>query len=237
MMNIITQIIFCMVAASLLGFVIGWIFSSLLRNEKHQNQILAVKEKFDEQQAQITLLETKIDTKNREILTVREQYSVLQNEMTNTQDDNKDNSILHTKITDLEGENIVLLEQIKEQKICDDEKDILENELRELENEKNKLILRVEELKEFEISYKDNIHRIAELESNQNRDQTDLKPQKKSVKKTKKKKEKKDIIPHKLNDEICKDKSIITDKDIVSQGNEQDKISQIIKNLFSNTKD
>ncbi len=236
MMNIIAQIIFCMIAASLLGFIIGWIFSSLLRNEKHENQVLAVRERFDEQKAQISQLETKIDTKDREILTRKEQYGVMQKEMISHQMDNEDDDILRSKIADIEVENMVLLEQIKEQKICEDEKDILQVEVKALENEKETLVQRIEELKEFETSYKDNIHRIAELESNQNRDQTTLPQEKKSPKKTKKKSEKNVIESNKISDAICNDKKIISDNDLTSNGIKEDKISKIIENLFSNQK-
>jgi len=234
MMNIIAQIIFCMIAASLLGFIIGWIFSTLLRNEKHQNQILAVREKFDEQKAQINLLKTKVDTKSREILTIKEQYSVMKKEMISHELNNEDNDILRSKLADIEAENLVLIEQIKEQKICEDENDILQIELKELEIEKQKLIERIEELKEFETSYKDNIHRIAELESHQSRERTRPLDEKKNPKKNKSKR--RVIESHKINDEICNDKSIISDKDLTSNGIKKDKISKIIKNLFSNEK-
>lgn len=234
MMNIIAQIVLCMVAASILGFIIGWIFSSLIRNEKHQSQVLAVKERFDEQKAQISQLETKIDTKDREILTIKEQYNVMQKEMTSNHTDNEDNNILRSKITDFEVENLVLLEQIKEQKICEDEKDIFQVEIKDLENEKQDLIERIEELKEFETSYKDNIHRIAELESNQSRDKKSLFEKKGSHKKSHKKDRKKLMESNEINDAICKDKQILTDKNLSSLGIKEDKISQIIKNLFAN---
>lgn len=225
MMEIIIQIIFCMIAAALLGFIIGWIFSSLLRNEKHQSQLLAVKETFDEQRAQISLLETEIDTKKREMLMAKKQYSVLQDEMTSNQSDSKDAQILHSKISDLEGENLLLLEQIKEQKICDDEKEILEDTVQGLQSEKQTLIKRIEELKEFETSYKDNIHRIAELESHQNREQTPL-----VYKKKRDKKNKKQI-------ETDGKKNIQDKKELTSKDNDAEKISKIIQNLFPNTKD
>ena len=232
MMDIIAQIIFCMIAASLLGFVIGWIFSTLLRNEKHQSQILAVREKFDEQKAQINQLETKVDTKNREILTIKEQYGVMKKEMISHQIDDEDDDILRSKLADIEVENMVLIEQIKEQKICEDENAILQMELKELEIEKQKLIERIEELKEFETSYKDNIHRIAELESRQKKDKTTLSEDKKHPKKAHKK-SKKQVIG--LN-KICDDKKMITDKDLTSNGMKKDKIEKIIENLFSNEK-
>jgi hypothetical protein len=232
MMDIIAHIIFCMIAASLLGFIIGWIFSTLLRNEKHQSQILAVREKFDEQKAQINQLETKVDTKNREILTIKEQYGVMKKEMISHQIDDENDDILRSKLAEAEVENMVLLEQIKEQKICEDENAILQVELKELEIEKQKLIERIEELKEFETSYKDNIHRIAELESRQKKDKTTHSEDKKHPKKANKK-SKEQVIG--LN-KICDDKKIITDKDLIAKDMKKDKISKIIENLFSNQK-
>ncbi len=237
MINIIGQIILCIIAASVLGFIIGWIFSSLVRNEKHEKQILAVRERFDEQKAQISKLETKVDTKDREILTIKKQYGVMRKEMISNEMNNEDDNILHSKIADIELENLVLLEQIKEQKICEDEKEILQVELKELEGEKQNLIEKIEELKEFETSYKENIHRIAELESHQKREKTDFSRKKKHSKNTKKKHSKETIISDTLNNAICDDKNIITDKDLTSADIKKDKISKIIENLFTNTKD
>ena len=234
MINIIAQIILCMIAASILGFIIGWIFSTLIRNEKHQNQILAVREKFDEQKAQINQLETEKDAKDREIFTIKEQYEVIQKEMISNQMNNEDNDILQSKLNDLETENLVLLEQIKEQKLCEDKNDLLEIKLKELESEKQKLIKRIEELKEFETSYKDNIHRIAELESNQNREKTNLLKEEKYNKKAQKMSEEKVVSSNKINDEICNDKAIATNKTLASNGIKMDKVSDIIKKLFSN---
>ncbi len=234
MMEIITQIILCIVAASILGFIVGWIFSCFIRNEKHQKQVLAVREKFDEQKAQINQLETEKDAKDREIFMIKEQYGVMQNEMVSHQMDNEDDYILRSKLNDMETENLVLLEQIKEQKLCEDENDILEVELKELESEKQKLIVRIEELKEFETSYKDNIHRIAELESNQNREKTNLLKEEKYNKKDQEKSEARVIKSNKINDAICNDIDIITNKTLVSNGIKEDNVSDIIKKLFSN---
>lgn len=230
MMDIITQIILCLIAASLLGFIIGWIFSSFIKNEKNQSQILAVKEKFDEQNAQINQLQTEKDAKDREIFTIKEQYGAMQQEVLSSQIDNDNDYILRSKIDDIESENLVLLEQIKEQKICEDEKEIIEVELTELKKEKQTLIDKIEELKEFEISYKDNIHRIAELESRQNRENIEFEEELKKRKVEKPKKEKK---YNTLNNEICNKKDIITDKNLTSNGIKYDKVSDIIKNLFS----
>ena len=230
MMDIITQIILCLIAASLLGFIIGWIFSSFIKNEKNQSQILAVKEKFDEQNAQINQLQTEKDAKDREIFTIKEQYGAMQQEVLSSQIDNDNDYILRSKIDDIESENLVLLEQIKEQKICEDEKEIIEVELTELKKENQTLIDKIEELKEFEISYKDNIHRIAELESRQNRENIEFEEELKKRKVEKPKKEKK---YNTLNNEICNKKDIITDKNLTSNGIKYDKVSDIIKNLFS----
>jgi len=226
MMTIIAKIILCMIAAALLGFVIGWIFSSLLKNEKHEKQILAVKERFDEQQEQINLLETEKEAKDREIQILKKKYNTIQREMLSNEMDKTDDSLLQVKISDLEAENLLLLEQIKEQKICEDENEILKLELKDLESEKQSLIDKIDELKEFEASYKKNIHRIAELESSQYKDETT------PVKKDKKSKKAK--TSKKINDAICQDDKIIKDEDLTSMGIDEDKLSKVIKNLFTN---
>jgi len=232
-MTIIAKIIFCMIAAALLGFVIGWIFSSLLKNEKHEKQIMAVKERFDEQTEQINLLETQMDAKDREIQILKKKYNTIQREMLSNEMDKSDSTVLEAKISDLESENLLLLEQIKEQKICEDENEILKLELKDLENEKQNLIDRIDELKEFEASYKKNIHRIAELESSQYKDDTTSEKQEKQSSKKRQKGEKSKTSKN-INDAICKDEKIIKDEDLTSMGIDEDKLSKVIKNLFSN---
>jgi len=243
MMTIIAKIILCMLAAALLGFIIGWIFSSFVRNEKHQAQVLAVKERFDEQKAQINQLDTELDAKDREISTLKEQYTLMQKEaLSNQPDDDDDSYFFKDKISDLEAENLLLLEQIKEQKICEDEKELLDTKLKTLEEEKEELLSKVEELNEFKISYKENIRKIAELESHQNKIVSNIpvtitKEKKQKAKKIKKSREKKPKLEksNKINDAICNDKYIISNKNL-QIGNKEDKISKIIKNLFTEPK-
>lgn len=233
-MTIIAKIIFCLIAAAILGFIIGWIFSSLIKNEKHQSQILAVRERFDEQKAIINQLETEIDAKDREMSILKEKHTAMEKEMLSYDMDSGRDELSDAKIADLEAENLLLLEQIKEQKICEDEKDHLQSELKQLENEKQNLINKIEELKEFEISYKENIHKIAELESKQKRDEKDFIKTDKTVKN--KRKKNKSIKAKDISDAICKDEHIISNKNSNLAGNKDDKISEIIKNLFSNEK-
>ncbi len=231
MMTIIAKIILCMVAASILGFIIGWIFSSLVRNEKHQRQITTVKEKYDTQQENISKLEMKIDEKNRELQTAKKQYRVLQNEIVDSQKNTQDVDLIKNKISDLEAENLLLIKQIKEQKECEDENESLKTTLKNLNDEKQNLLEKIEGLKEFEASYKENIHRIAELESMQS-----LKKKKKKKKKSKKrekkeKKKNKEIISKSENE-----KNMYLEDDQNSDTKDA-KISQMINNLFTNTKD
>jgi len=234
-MTIIAKIILCMVAASILGFIIGWIFSSLVRNEKHQKQLTTVRERFDIQKAHISQLETKIDEKNRELVTKRKQYRVLQNEIVDSQKNTQDVDLVKNKISDLEAENIVLIEQIKEQKVCEDENNRLKTKLTSIKDEKQKLLAKIEGLKEFESSYKENIHRIAELESLQKQDIKKKKKKKKSKKKENlEKKKSKEAVKQDDNE-----KNIYLDSvDEVQNDDKKDiKISQIINKLFTNTKD
>ena len=240
MMTIISQIILCMIAAAILGFIIGWLFSILAKNEKHQNQILAVKEKFDEQKADINQLETIVDTKNREISTLKKQYGVMQEGMIQTDIDDEngeDDYLLKSKVGDLEAENLVLLEQIREQKICDDEKEVLQAEIKVLKSEKQNLEDRVEELNEVTSSYKENIHKIAELESYKNRTTPSIsqKIKTKRLKKDKKVKKPKVQNFNNINDTICNE-TIISDENLNTIGIKDDKLSEIIKNLFTEPK-
>jgi len=227
-----------MIAAAILGFIIGWLFSILAKNEKHQNQILAVKEKFDEQKAEINQLETIVDTKNREIATLKKQYGVMQEGMIQTDIDDEngeDDYLLKSKVGDLEAENLVLLEQIREQKICDDEKEVLQAEIKVLKSKNRNLTDRVEELNEVKISYKDNIHKIAELESYKNKS-IKTPSEKKKKKKSKNKKLEKVKKSTGINSSICDDNKLISDKDLNQAGIKEDKLSKIIKNLFTEPK-
>ncbi len=220
MLTIIAQIILCMIATTILGFVIGWIFSSFVRNEKHQSQILTVKDRFDLQKAEINQLETDLGAKDRELSILKEEFTSMQKEILSydmDQDENsyKDKHRENLEVSQLKSENQILLEQIKEQKICEDENDLLKLELQELENEKQALLDKIEGLEEFKIGYKKNIHKIAELESIQKKTQNSSKTK------------------QSINDTICDDKEIITDKDLIENGLKNDNISDVIKALFT----
>ncbi len=218
MLAIIAQIVLCIIAATVLGFVIGWIFSSFVRNEKHQSQILAVKERFDLQKGQINQLETDLKAKNRELLIIKEEFTSMQKEILSydmDQDEYKDKNREDSELLALKSENQMLLGQIKEQKICEDENDLLRVELKELEDEKQTLLDKIEELEEYKIGYKKNIAKIAELESIQKKTENSSKAK------------------QSINDTICGDKEIITDKDLIKNGLKDDNISDVIKALFT----
>lgn len=280
MMTIIAKIIICMIAAALLGFIIGWIFSSLLRNEKHEKQITAVKERFDEQKAQINQLETDMGAKEKELIILKEEYATVQKEILSREMDSEDNSIDTAKMTALLEENKMLTAQIKEQQIC-------ENANKALQEENQKLKEKIEALNEVEASYKENILRIAELESDQQKEtpmmlehtleakiktltdensalKKSMKSQQvcetekelllneieellkekqslidniESIKNgTAKAKKKKDTSAKSISSTICHDTRIIEEEDLHAMGLKEDKISKVIKNLFSDTK-
>ncbi|MCH9814298.1 MAG: hypothetical protein K0U47_10210 [Epsilonproteobacteria bacterium] len=162
MLTIIAKIIICMIGAALLGFIIGWIFSSLLRNEKHDNQILAIKEKFDEQKAQLNQLETDIGAKDKELDILKGEYESAQKTLLAKDMDKEEYHLQTPKTQALLEENEMLLLQIKEQQLCEDD-------CKKLKEENKKLKTKISALKEMESSYKENIARIAELESDQHR--------------------------------------------------------------------
>lgn len=218
MLTIISQIILYMLAASILGFVIGWIFSAFVKNENHQLEILAFKEKLDTQQEQINEHQSKNEAKDRELMILKEEYSSVQKEMLAQSLDYETDEATKENLSYLKSENEILIEQIKEQKICEDENDLLKLELRDLEDEKQKLIIKIEELSEFETSYKDNILKIAELESRQ-----------KKIK----------IMPKTTKNnlsQICEEKLIIDNKDLDKIGLKAQEISEVIKDIFLESK-
>ena len=221
MLTIITQIIFCIISASILGFIIGWIFSSFLRNEKHQLQILTANDILDEKKEKINQLQTDMDARDREIEILQQEYTTIQKEMLSYSLDQKDDSLLSKKYKELLSENKMLIGQIKEQQICENENELLQSEIKQLSNEKVNLSEKIKELEEFKISYKDNIHKIAELESKQ---------QKVDIKKV----EKNFSNPKSINNTICKDKQIIDKNDLKSAGLTEDKLSKLLNELFLN---
>ncbi len=214
MLTIILQIILYMLAASVLGFIIGWIFSAFVKNEKHQSEILTLKERFDSQQEQINKHQSENEGKDRELMILKEEYSTVQKEMLSQSLDYETDEVSKKKITQLSYENQMLITQIKEQKICEDENDLLRLELQELEDEKQNLINKIEELSEFETSYKDNILKIAELESRQEK----IKRSKNNL------------------SQICEDRLIIDNKDLDKIGLKVEEISQVIKDIFLESK-
>ncbi len=218
MLTIISQIILYMLAASILGFIVGWIFSAFVKNEKHQLEILAFTEKLDAKQEQINQHLSENEAKDRELMILKEEYSTVQKEMLTQSLDYETDAATKEKISYLSSENKILLEQIKEQKICEDENELLKLELQELEDEKQKLIIKIEELSEFETSYKDNILKIAELESRQEKIKTIPKTDRNNL------------------SQICEDKLIIDNKDLDKIGLKAEEISKVIKDIFLESK-
>ncbi len=218
MLTIISQIILYMLAASILGFIIGWIFSAFVKNENHQLEILAFKEKLDTKQEQINEHQSENEAKDRELMILKEEYSSVQKELLTQSLDYETDETSREKISYLSSENQILLEQIKEQKICEDENELLKLELQELEDEKQKLIIKIEELSEFKTSYKNNILKIAELESRQRKIKTMPKTTKNSL------------------SQICEKRLIIDNKDLNKIGLKAQEISEVIKDIFLESK-
>ncbi len=218
MIAIISQIILYMIAAAILGFAIGWIFSAFVKNEDHQSQIFTIREKFDKQQEQINQHQTNMDGKDRELMILKEEYSTIQREMLTQSLDYDTDEVSLTKISQLSSDNEMLIQQIKEQQICEDENELLKSELQEKENEKQNLLEKIEELSEFKSSYKNNIHKIAELESRQEKIKTKPKSYKENI------------------SQICEDKLIINNEDLDKIGLKADEISKVIKDIFSESK-
>ncbi len=170
MLPIIYQIILCLIAASILGFIIGWVFSSFVRNEQSENHILAVQDKIDKHKEKINQIKSDLYAKDKEVSIIKEEYETVQKEMLSIDLNKSNNNFEITKIADLEYDNTVLTKQIKEQKICEDANEDLENQIKEQREINKNLFEKIEELKEFEQSYRKNIDKIAQLESVQYND-------------------------------------------------------------------
>ncbi len=222
MITIITQITACIIAAAILGFIIGWIFSLLKKDEKNQSKILKIEDLLDKKKEDLNQLQAKLQIKDKEMEVLQKEYTTMQKEIQSYSYESEAETIYISKYKELESENQMLISQIKEQQICEDENRALRDRLDKIEDEKERLLKEIEELEEYKEGYKENILKIAKLQSTK---------ENRVIEKTKKI-EKKKISNRSIGRKICVDNHIIDKRDLSSAGLKKDKLSKILNDLF-----
>jgi chromosome segregation ATPase len=164
-LEIIGKITLCLALAAALGFLIGWFFSAIRTREKANQEYAKLYEEFEVKRHKIRELEEEIDLKNETIQQMEQQYQNCERERLNAQLDEKDCEKYQRVIEELRSENDMLISQIKEQKICEDENTLLQDEIKTLEEEKEILLQQIDECKEYKENYKTLILEIESLKS------------------------------------------------------------------------
>ena len=165
MLEIMMKITVCLFLAALLGFVIGWLFSALLKNEKMQKKYNTLYEEYELKRSDIKQLKEDLALKDDAMAALEQKYQNCEKARLNAQMDEKDCDKYQRQIDELRSENEMLISQIKEQKICEDENQLLKDELKILEEEKEAVLEKVTACKEYEQNYKALIVEIESLKS------------------------------------------------------------------------
>lgn len=148
-MEIIAKILFCLVAAAFLGFVIGWIFASLFKNEKLEAKLTALHDQIDNEKETINQLQNDFEAKSKELELCEERFKESQRELLSIQMDQEQSGTTE----ELLHKNALLQEQLGEQKMLEEENSMLKEELRTLEDEKEKLLQKLSELEKEDLSF------------------------------------------------------------------------------------
>jgi chromosome segregation ATPase len=147
MLWMITKFIFCLLAAGALGFIVGWVLSSLIKNEKLEEQYSQIKDDFETKRAELNQAYSDLDAKEHELLVAENNIQQLQKELLTKNMDLEEyqkHGILSQDTSALELENNSLKEEISEYKYLENENELLHNELKELSIEKEKLLQEIE---------------------------------------------------------------------------------------------
>ncbi len=164
-LELITEISFCLVAAAILGFAVGWLFSVLFKNEKMGKKYTALQEEFEIKQSDIHHLEEELYEKNSAYQELELKLNECEKEKLSNEMDQEDCDRYIKQIKELQSENNILISQIKEQKLCEDENEILETEIKALESEKQSLLDKLDDYTEYKHNYKALIMEIEALKS------------------------------------------------------------------------
>jgi len=164
-LEIVAKITLCLAIAAALGFLIGWLFSNILRREKEDEKYRALLEEYEVKKHDILQLEEELSLKNATIEQLEIKYDNCERERLNAELDEKDCQKYHKVIEELRAENNMLISQIKEQKLCEDENEMLKADIEVLEEERDSLLNKIDECKEYQENYKNLILEVESLKS------------------------------------------------------------------------
>lgn len=148
----ITKFILCLLAAGVLGFIIGWMLSSLVKNEKLEEKYTHIKDELDAKRAELNHAYSDLDAKDHELTLSSNNIQQVQKELLMKNMDIEEyekNGFVSHDTGDLELENNTLKEEISEYKYLENENELLHNELKELSVEKEKLLQKIDRYQEL----------------------------------------------------------------------------------------
>jgi chromosome segregation ATPase len=147
MLWMITKFIFCLLAAGIFGFIVGWVLSSLIKNEKLEAQYSQIKDDVETKRAELNQAYSDLDAKEHELEVAEKNIQQLQKELLMKNMDLEEyqkHGLLSQDPTALELENNTLKEEISEYKYLENENELLHNELKELSLEKERLLQEID---------------------------------------------------------------------------------------------
>ena len=147
MLWMITKFIFCLLAAGALGFIAGWILSSLIKNDKLVEKFSKTKEDYDTQRAELNKAYSDLAAKEEELaLSNRKMQQVHKELLMKSMDleEYQKNAPIAEDPSQLALENNALKEEISEYKYLENENALLHNEIRELSIEKENFLKKLE---------------------------------------------------------------------------------------------
>ncbi len=156
MIILITKFILCLFATSLIGFIIGWILSSLIRNEQLEARIDDFKEDMISKKIDIHELKDELETKDMELTNIKKDLKETQEKLFEIGfelDEYKRNvktiqPALQTQT--IEDSNFDKSQYVHKNKYkrIQDENELLINELEELDAEKEFLLSKIDKLED-----------------------------------------------------------------------------------------
>jgi len=150
MLWMITKFIFCLLAAGALGFIAGWILSSLIKNEKLEEKFSQIRDDYDAKRAELKNSISDLHAKEAELAAANKKIQQFQKELLmqnmDIEEYQKNGATLNNS-SELAMENNALKEEISEYKYLENENALLHNEIKELSFEKEKLLKKIEDQK------------------------------------------------------------------------------------------
>ncbi len=233
MTELITKISLCLIAAAILGFLVGWLFSVLFKSEKSEKKYSALYDEYEVKESEIKQLHQDLTALQNSLNECEKKFNECEKELLNVQMDQESNERYIRQMKELESENQMLISQIKEQKLCEDENELLKDEIRVLEDEKQNLLDQIDTYKEYEHNYKALIVEIESLKSEKEKlqKQTLMVQKEDPLPKEEYEKIMQDVLMLKNEASDIKNKKEILEKTVIELKEELEEKNKIIQKL------